>query len=93
MSGFGDREIDELGGEDPYSASKAACELLINSYQNILKYKTSLKFASARAGNVIGGDWSEGRLIPDCFKAWNNNQTVLIRNLQSTRPWQFVLEP
>lgn len=92
---WGYRENDELGGDDPYSASKAACELLIHSQKKILSdanYK--LKIVSARAGNVIGGgDWSEGRIIPDCFRAWQNNKRVSIRNIYSTRPWQYVIEP
>ena len=92
---WGYRENDVLGGDDPYSASKAACEMLIHSQRNVVnKRRLNLKFLSARAGNVIGGgDWSEGRIIPDCFKAWKNNKSVIIRNINSTRPWQFVLEP
>lgn len=92
---WGYRENDELGGDDPYSASKAACELLINSQKNVIQRKNlNLKILSARAGNVIGGgDWSEGRIIPDCFRAWRNKKKVIIRNINSTRPWQFVLEP
>jgi len=92
---WGYREIDQLGGDDPYSASKAACELLIHSQNQIIKKENKyIKIASARAGNVIGGgDWSDGRIIPDCFKSWNKGKSVEIRNIFSTRPWQFVLEP
>ena len=91
---WGYREIDQLGGKDPYSSSKAMAELAINSYfRTFLKYK-NFKVAVGRAGNVIGGgDWSETRIIPDCIKAWSQNKKVKIKNLNSTRPWQFVLEP
>ena len=58
-----------------------------------MKDKKNIKFAIARAGNVIGGgDWSKGRLVPDCVKAWSRNKSVTIRNFASTRPWQHVLE-
>jgi CDP-glucose 4,6-dehydratase len=88
-------EKDRLGGHDPYSASKASAELIFKSFYNtILKKNKNIKIASARAGNVIGGgDWSEDRLIPDCIKAWSRKQIVNIRNPNSTRPWQHVLEP
>ena len=91
----GYKENDMLGGKDPYSASKASAELVIQSYVSSffpLK-KTKVLIGIARAGNVIGGgDWSENRLIPDCVKAWSKNKKVLIRNPNSTRPWQHVLE-
>tara|TARA_B100000029_G_scaffold457106_1_gene485582 strand:+ start:1102 stop:2199 length:1098 start_codon:yes stop_codon:yes gene_type:complete len=91
----GYKENDILGGKDPYSASKASAELIIQSYINSffpLK-KTKVLIGIARAGNVIGGgDWSEDRLIPDCVKSWSKNKKVLIRNPKSTRPWQHVLE-
>jgi len=91
----GYKENDILGGKDPYSASKASAELVIQSYISSffpLK-KTKVLIGIARAGNVIGGgDWSENRLIPDCVKAWSKNKKVLIRNPNSTRPWQHVLE-
>jgi len=89
------RENDPLGGHDPYSSSKACVELLVSSYRNsFLSNKQTLSIATARAGNVIaGGDWSEDRLIPDILKAFQNNQTVTIRNPKATRPWQHVLEP
>lgn len=91
----GYKEDDLLGGKDPYSASKAAAELVIQSYINSYS-KKSLKLkgiAIARAGNVVGGgDWSENRLIPDCVKSWVKNKKVIIRNPHSTRPWQHVLE-
>ena len=88
------RENDALGGHDPYSASKAAAEIVIASYRSSFLAAQSISLASARAGNVIGGgDWSEDRLIPDAIRAWNTNQSLQIRRPQSTRPWQHVLEP
>jgi CDP-glucose 4,6-dehydratase len=93
------RENDRLGGYDPYSASKACAELVIDSYRNsffnIKTYDTHQKaIAVARAGNVIGGgDWSKDRLIPDIAKAFAVEKPVVIRNPNSVRPWQHVLEP
>lgn len=90
------RETDHLGGKDPYSASKGACEIIIHSYfHSYFKSENSnIRLVSARAGNVIGGgDWAEKRLIPDCIKAWADGASVEIRNPASTRPWQHVLEP
>ena len=88
------KETDILGGKDPYSASKASAEIAIKSYfETFLKDKKNIRISIARAGNVIGGgDWSEGRLIPDCVKAWSKKGVVKIRNLKSTRPWQHVLD-
>ena len=91
----GYKEEDILGGKDPYSASKASAELVIQSYINSFFQitKTKVFIGIARAGNVIGGgDWSENRLIPDCVKSWSRNKKVLLRNHNSTRPWQHVLE-
>lgn len=97
---WGYRENDSLGGYDPYSASKACVEIIINSIRqsffNVDEFKKShnVLIASARAGNVIGGgDWSEDRLIPDIIKAASENSLATIRNPKSTRPWQHVLEP
>lgn len=93
------RENDRLGGYDPYSASKACAELVIDSYRNsffnIKNYEQHKKgIAVARAGNVIGGgDWSKDRLIPDIAKAFALEKPVVIRNPNSVRPWQHVLEP
>src|SRR5690606_33001325 len=88
------RESDTLGGHDPYSASKAACENVIASYRDAFLAQQGVAVASARAGNVIGGgDWSEDRLIPDAIRAWQSGQTLSIRNPQAIRPWQHVLEP
>ena len=88
-------ETDELGGDDFYSSSKATAELVIHSfYKSFIKDKNKfLRIATARAGNVVGGgDWSKSRLIPDCVKSWSKNQTVILRNPNSTRPWQHVME-
>jgi len=87
-------ESDILGGHDPYSASKASAELIIQSYfHSYLKKNKNLKIGIARAGNVIGGgDWSKDRLIPDCVKSWSKNKKVILRNPLSTRPWQHVLD-
>ena len=90
----GYKETDLLGGEDPYSASKSAAEIAIDSYFNsFLKKKKNITIGIARAGNVIGGgDWSRDRLIPDCIRSWSKKRKVEIRNPNSTRPWQHVLE-
>ena len=92
---WGYRETDQLGGSDLYSGSKAATEILINSYKHsFFSNNKFIKIASARAGNVIGGgDWSSNRIIPDIIRGWNKNEDVLIRNPSATRPWQHVLEP
>jgi len=88
------RETDALGGHDPYSASKAASELLVASYRNAFLAKQGVAVATARAGNVIGGgDWSQDRLIPDAIRAWQNGQALSIRSPHAVRPWQHVLEP
>jgi CDP-glucose 4,6-dehydratase len=87
------RENDELGGHDPYSASKAASELAIASYRSSFFSKTGVPVASARAGNVIGGgDYSSDRLFPDAIRAWQSRQPLLVRRPHATRPWQHVLE-
>ena len=96
---YGYREQDELGGYDPYSASKAACEIAIDSWR--LSYcepknneENLLSIASARSGNVIGGgDWSKDRIIPDAIRSLNKNTEIILRNPNSTRPWQHVLDP
>ena len=93
------KEKDRLGGYDPYSASKACAELVIDSYRksffNPENYSSHQKtIASARAGNVIGGgDWAADRLIPDIVRALSENKTIPIRNPKAIRPWQHVLEP
>lgn len=90
----GYRETDRLGGHDPYSASKAAMEILVSSYRNsFFDQEGQTLVASARAGNVIGGgDWSEDRLIPDLVRAAEGNRELQIRSPKATRPWQHVLE-
>ena len=88
------RETDALGGHDPYSASKAAAELVIASYRDSYLAAEKVAVATARSGNVIGGgDWSEDRLIPDAVRAWQSGQPLQIRRPQAIRPWQHVLEP
>lgn len=88
------RETDALGGHDPYSASKAASELVINCFRQSFLYEADLRVASARAGNVIGGgDWSEDRLIPDAVRAWQQGSALEIRRPDAVRPWQHVLDP
>ncbi len=95
-NGFGGyRENDELGGHDPYSASKAAAEIVFSSYiDSYFKHNLNIGVASVRAGNVIGGgDWSTDRIIPDCIQSIIDKKEIEIRNPQATRPWQHVLEP
>lgn len=88
------REDDALGGRDPYSASKAACEIAISSYRSSYFEAQCIALASARAGNVIGGgDWSEDRLIPDAVRAWQSGCVLDIRRPDAIRPWQHVLDP
>ena len=82
-----------MSGEDPYSATKSCAEIAINSYIKSF-YNNSNLIVSCRAGNVIGGgDFSENRLIPDIVKHYFSNNKISIRNINSTRPWQHVLEP
>jgi len=96
---WGYREIDLLGGRDPYSASKAMAELAISAYRQSFfpadKYEEhGVAVASTRAGNVIGGgDWAKDRLVSDCVRALMEGKTIDVRNPNSIRPWQFVLEP
>ena len=86
---WGYRENDELGGNDPYSASKGAAELVCRSYASTY----NLPIVTTRAGNVIGGgDWAHDRIIPDCVRAWSAGKIPLIRQPKATRPWQHVLE-
>ena len=93
------KEDDRLGGYDPYSASKAATEIVINSFRNsffnIKNYEVHQKvIISARAGNVIGGgDWSKDRIIPDIVRALKSGEKIFVRNPHAVRPWQHVLEP
>ena len=94
---WGYKENDALGGKDVYSASKASAEIIFNAYYHSFfkdQKVSNVRLASVRAGNVIGGgDWAKNRIVPDCMKAWVENDKVEIRNPNSTRPWQHVLEP
>lgn len=91
------REIDALGGHDPYSASKAAAEIVAASYRASFfggDMGHSARVATARAGNVIGGgDWAMDRLVPDCLRAFKAGESVRLRLPKAVRPWQHVLEP
>jgi CDP-glucose 4,6-dehydratase len=88
-------ETDPLGGHDPYSASKAAAEIIVASYRDsYFVHGTDVALASARAGNVIGGgDWAEDRIVPDSIRALSAGKSIPVRNPDFTRPWQHVLEP
>lgn len=92
---WGYRENDQLGGHDPYSASKAAAEIVFSAYaRSFFASRPELGAATTRAGNVIGGgDWAADRIIPDCVRAIETGQPIQLRNPQATRPWQHVLEP
>ncbi len=91
---YGYREIDSMGGYDPYSSSKGCVELIVSAYRSSFYNEKGIALASARAGNVIGGgDWAEDRLIPDFIKATLMDRSISIRNPMATRPWQHVLEP
>jgi CDP-glucose 4,6-dehydratase len=88
-------EDDRLGGRDPYSASKGAAEIVTASYRaSFFPDDHHIAVATARSGNVIGGgDWSEDRLVPDAIRALENDESILVRNRHSVRPWQHVLDP
>lgn len=92
---WGYRESDRLGGHDPYSASKAAAEIVFSAYaRSYFASRSNLGAATTRAGNVIGGgDWALDRIIPDCIRAVQRGDPIRLRNPQATRPWQHVLEP
>jgi len=92
---WGYRENDRLGGHDPYSASKAAAEILFAAYaRSYYAGRSQLGAASTRAGNVIGGgDWSRDRIIPDCVRSIEAGQAIRLRSPSATRPWQHVLDP
>jgi CDP-glucose 4,6-dehydratase len=89
------KESDPLGGHDPYSASKAAAEIIVAAYRDsFFPHGADVVLASARAGNVVGGgDWAEDRLVPDCVRALPAGKPIPVRNPDFTRPWQYVLEP
>jgi CDP-glucose 4,6-dehydratase len=83
-----------LGGHDPYSASKAACEILVDSFRQSFYADGGARVATARAGNVIGGgDWAADRLVPDCIASFSRHEPVILRYPRAVRPWQHVLEP
>lgn len=87
------RETDELGGSEPYSASKAACELAVTAYAESYLTQRGVGVATVRAGNILGGgDWAADRLIPDAVRAFRASQPLVLRNPHAVRPWQHVLE-
>lgn len=92
---WGYREIDPMGGDDPYSASKGAAELVTAAYRrSFFSGDSGVLVASARAGNVIGGgDWSADRIVPDTVRALTRDEPLAVRSPSSVRPWQHVLEP
>jgi CDP-glucose 4,6-dehydratase len=91
---FGYRETDSLGGYDPYSSSKACCEIVCSTYERSFFDKLGIGSASVRAGNVIGGgDWSQDRLVVDIIKSLSLEKEIIIRSPKATRPWQHVLDP
>jgi CDP-glucose 4,6-dehydratase len=93
---WGYKEDDKIGGEDIYSGSKGAAELIIKSFYHSFfnTLNCNVKLAIARAGNVIGGgDWAKDRIVVDCMQAWRKGEIVEIRAPKATRPWQHVLEP
>ena len=88
------REVDRLGGHDPYSSSKACAELVTTAYRHSFLADAGIHLASVRAGNVIGGgDWAKDRLIPDFLRALDAGETLRVRSPHAIRPWQHVLEP
>jgi CDP-glucose 4,6-dehydratase len=88
------RETDELGGRDPYASSKACAELVTASYRDSFLSARGVATATARAGNVIGGgDWAADRIVPDFVRAAASRQRLVVRNPESTRPWQHLFEP
>lgn len=96
---YGYRELDRLGGHDPYSASKAGAEIAISSWRSsfcgFAAHQTPhLRIATARAGNVIGGgDWAADRIVPDAMRSLSRGEQISVRNPLATRPWQHVIEP
>jgi CDP-glucose 4,6-dehydratase len=91
------RETDRLGGSEPYNASKACCELIVDTWRHSYldaSHGSAVALATARAGNVIGGgDFAEDRLVPDAMRAFGNGQPLIVRSPDSVRPWQHVLDP
>jgi CDP-glucose 4,6-dehydratase len=90
---YGYREIDAMGGYDPYSSSKGCAELVVSAYRKSFYQERGIALSSVRAGNVIGGgDWAEDRLIPDFARAVCEDRAIVIRNPLATRPWEYILE-
>ena len=88
------RENDPLGGKDPYSASKSCQDIVVDSFRDTYFSESGVGISTVRVGNVIGGgDWGNHRIVPDIVRGIVNNETIMIRNPESTRPWQHVLEP
>ena len=88
------REIDPLGGHDPYSSSKAAAEIAVAAWRRSFFVHSPVKIATARAGNVIGGgDWALDRIVPDAMRSLDRGEIIPVRNKTASRPWQHVLEP
>ncbi|MBI1805220.1 MAG: CDP-glucose 4,6-dehydratase [Ignavibacteriae bacterium] len=92
---WGYKESDPMGGDDPYSASKGAAELVFRGYlRSFFRHQESLGAVTVRAGNVIGGgDWGKDRVVPDCMRALHDKEPIKVRNPLAVRPWQHVLEP
>jgi CDP-glucose 4,6-dehydratase len=90
---FGFKESDAMGGDDPYSASKACAELVIHSYRHSFFKNSKTKIVSVRAGNILGGgDWSKDRIVVDAVRSIQENQPILLRDPSAVRPWQHVLD-
>ena len=90
----GYRESDRLGGQEPYGASKACCELAVDAFRHSYFDDRGLGIATIRAGNIVGGgDWAANRLVPDAIRAFSSGRPFSIRNPDAVRPWQHVLDP
>lgn len=90
---FGFKETDAMGGDDPYSASKACAELVIHSYRHSFFKHSNTKLVSVRAGNILGGgDWSKDRIVVDAIRSIQADQPILLRDPSAVRPWQHVLD-
>jgi CDP-glucose 4,6-dehydratase len=88
------RENDRLGGREPYSASKACCEMVVDAWRHSYLSKCGIGVATIRAGNIFGGgDWAADRIVPDAIRNFSSGQPLVLRRPQATRPWQHVMEP
>ena len=93
-SSYSYREVDPLGGKDPYSASKSSQDIVVSSFRESYLDSMGVGISSIRAGNVIGGgDWGAHRIVPDVVSGLTEGKIIRIRNPDSVRPWQYVLEP